>query len=85
MSLKFFLAFALWELVRCDTSFAPSGLKVSFVTRNSVSLAWTPHPNAEFYMIMMKPMDNSTDFQSYGPNARIPLPHVDIGDLSTGE
>ena len=77
--------FCFLELVQSDVSIAPSGLKVSFVTRNAVSLAWNPDSNAAYYTIMMKPVDNTSDFQSYGPNARIPFPQADIGDLTTGK
>jgi hypothetical protein len=36
-------------------------------------------------MIMMKPVDSTLDFQSYGPNAKIPFPQADIGGLITGD
>ena len=83
--LVLFLATTCLELLQCDRSFAPSGLKISFVTRNAVSLAWTAEPHSAYYMIMMKPVDNTSEFLSYGPNAKFPIPQAEIGGLITGD
>ena len=84
-TLSIFLAISIIDLFKCEISIAPSDLRVSFVTRTAISLIWSADPRAEYYMIMMKPVDSTSDFQSYGPNAKIPFPQADIGGLTTGE
>jgi hypothetical protein len=83
--LRILLAISIIDLLRCEISIAPSDLSVSFVTRTAVSLTWRADPRAEYYIIMMKPVDSTSDFQSYGPNAKIPFPQADIGGLVTGD